>query len=166
MAKLCKICHEKAVPPLGPKDAEILIIGEFPGQAEIDYGVPFVGPTGKILKAELGRVGMDFRQCRVANLWVHAPNKNEACYDFSLSIALKEAKDRKGILLLGSECAKTFLRKGVMDVSGLEVQDDCEMLSAPLIMCAPNPAILFHGGLGEFRLAMDRFSNAIDKYID
>jgi uracil-DNA glycosylase len=57
----CKLCGLYAgartvcVPGDGPKDADILIVGQNPGQQEDREGRPFVGPSGKILKAQLAK---------------------------------------------------------------------------------------------------------------
>ena len=37
----------------GARDAEILLVGEGPGQHEDEQGVPFVGPAGKLLELSL-----------------------------------------------------------------------------------------------------------------
>ena len=82
-------------------------------------------------------------------------------------MALKECQNRKGILLLGSECAKTFLRKGVMEVTGLRVEDECDLFKADVVICSPNPAIVFQptGTVGELRFALERFAEAVDEFI-
>lgn len=160
---LCPACGEEGVAPHGPKDAPILIIGEMPGDEEMEKGRPFVGPTGKVFKAELRRVNIEYALCRVTNIWLHPPTKNESCLKAGIDVALDEAKGRKAILLVGSECAKAFLDIGVMDVSGLQVES--QMLSAPIIFAMPNPAIVFqpNRGVGEIRLALQNFADACEK---
>lgn len=172
MSKLCPICKHVSVPPSGRKDSPILIMGEFPGDSELEWGRPFVGFTGKILKQELARLGMDIKQYRLANLWIHPQRKRddemyEACWNFTLQVALKELQNRKGILLLGSDCAKTFLRKGVMEIAGLRVEDDCDLFKAEVVICSPNPAVVFqpNGVVGELRFALEQFAEAVDEYI-
>jgi uracil-DNA glycosylase family 4 len=39
----------KRVPPSGPIDARLIVLGEAPGTQEIEKGVPFVGPSGAML---------------------------------------------------------------------------------------------------------------------
>lgn len=160
MTKLCPVCAEVAVPPSGDKKSKILIIGEFPGDGELAVGRPFVGYTGKVLRAELNRVGIEFFLCRVANLWLHAPNNDENCYKAGLEIVLDEAKGREAILLIGSECAETFLGLKIMEVSGLQVQSP--MLSCDTVFAMVNPAIVFqpNQGVGEIRLALRKFAEA------
>ena len=160
MTQHCPSCLEDGVPPSGSKEADILIIGEFPGEAEMERGRPFCGATGKVLRNELRIAGIEFTLCRVANLWLHEPNKNENCFKAGLDIVLDEAKGRRAILLVGSECANVFIGKGVMEISGLQVESP--MLSAPIIFAIVNPAIVFqpNRGIGEIRQGLKKFADA------
>lgn len=160
---LCASCASEIVNPRGPKSSPVLIMGEFPGQEELDAHIPFCGYSGKHLRKELALAGLDMGQFRITNLWSHEPNDNEACYEYSLNLCLSEAKDKQIVLLLGSDCAKTFVGKGVMEVSGLLVHSD--ILSAPFVMCCPNPAILQHQPIGEFRLSISKFSKLVKETI-
>ena len=60
----CKLCplHAGArtvcIPGDGPRDAEILVVGQNPGSQEDRQGRPFVGPSGKLLKAQLAKAGL------------------------------------------------------------------------------------------------------------
>lgn len=58
--RACGIC-EKATAPVkgsGPKQAEVLVIGEQPGNEEDLQGLPFVGPAGNVLNEALKQVGI------------------------------------------------------------------------------------------------------------
>lgn len=159
----CPSCNSSLVRASGPKDAEILIIGEFPGDDEMAYGRPFVGAAGKVLRTEMRFAHLEFSMCRITNVWLHTPNKEEDCFKFGMDAVLDEAKDRKAILLIGSECANIFIGKGVMEIAGLELTGP--MLFADLIMACPNPAIVFHPnqGVGEVRLSLKKFALACEK---
>lgn len=163
MSKHCPACAEPAIMPSGPKNSPVLIIGEFPGNDEMEHGRPFTGKTGKILRAELRRIGIEFMLCRVTNLWMHLPNGDESCFKAGLDAVLEEAKGRKAILLIGSECADVFLGKGVMEVAGLETEST--VLSSDLIMASPNPAMVFqpNQGVGEVRFALQKFADACNE---
>jgi uracil-DNA glycosylase family 4 len=103
----CPVCdNDEMVDPSGPAKAKILIIGEFPGKDEIIAGKPLVGPTGRIMRKELAYLDADMRQMRITNLWQHRPNKNEKCFEHGCAEAIKEAKDREAILLVGSDTVK------------------------------------------------------------
>lgn len=159
----CPICHTtEMVFPSGPKDADILIIGDAPGEDEVGKGKPMTGPMGTLLKQELGRVGIDLRMCRKTNLWIHPANKELKCFQYGMDAAIKEAKGRKAILLLGAEPVKVFCGVSVSTVNGLVVKSS--YLSAPLIVAMYNPASVFQRGgvIGEVRLALEKFANKFE----
>ena len=60
----------------GAKDAEILLVGEGPGQYEDEQGIPFVGPAGKLLDDMLEIIGLDRTKVYVANIVKCRPPKN------------------------------------------------------------------------------------------
>jgi len=55
----------------GPKRAEIMLVGEQPGDAEDLAGHPFVGPAGKLLDRALEEAGIDRRAVYVTNVVKH-----------------------------------------------------------------------------------------------
>lgn len=163
----CPICqYDTCVPAFGPKKSPILIIGEFPGEDEIKMGKPLVGRTGGVLRTELGRLGIDLNRMRKGNLWIHPPQKvknvkaeieqKDQCLKYSADLIIQEAKGRQVILLIGSDTVKFFCDQSVMSVSGLLVTSS--YLSAPMIMAMVQPATVFHGGIGEVRLALKKFA--------
>lgn len=52
----------------GAHDAEIMLIGEGPGQREDEQGVPFVGPAGQLLDTMLAIIGLDRTKVYIANI--------------------------------------------------------------------------------------------------
>ena len=57
----CRVCGlsdacTKPVPFSGHNPSPIVVVGEAPGEEEDRRGVPFVGPAGRLLRAELDRV--------------------------------------------------------------------------------------------------------------
>lgn len=70
----CKACglHASArticVDGNGPKDAEILIVGQNPGKQEDRKGRPFIGPSGHILKAQVAKAGLNELKVRYTNV--------------------------------------------------------------------------------------------------
>jgi len=143
----------------GPKRASILIMAEGPGRDEIKKGKPMVGAMGEVLRYELAKANLDMNQMRLTNLWLHPKNKNEDCFKYGLEQAIKEAKNRKAILLIGSDTVLHFCGEKVSEVNGLEVKSS--YLSAPLIFACVQPAMVFHGGLGEVRLSLSKFSRKL-----
>jgi uracil-DNA glycosylase family protein len=75
-AKDCKGCDlwkrgTQTVFGEGARKAELLLVGEQPGDAEDLSGHPFVGPAGKLLDRALAEVGIDRRAAYVTNVVKH-----------------------------------------------------------------------------------------------
>ena len=60
----------------GARDAEILFIGEGPGQHEDEQGVPFVGRGGQLLDDMLEMIHLDRTKVYIANIVKCRPPKN------------------------------------------------------------------------------------------
>jgi uracil-DNA glycosylase len=76
VAKGCRACHlyENATQTVfgeGPRKAEVMLVGEQPGDAEDLAGHPFVGPAGKLLDRALEEAGIDRRLVYVTNVVKH-----------------------------------------------------------------------------------------------
>ncbi|MBC8170293.1 MAG: uracil-DNA glycosylase [Anaerolineae bacterium] len=79
--KICQACrlYEKAhnpVPGYGDIHAEILFIGEGPGENEDRQGLPFVGRSGQYLDYLLNLIGMKRDQVFITNEVKHRPPEN------------------------------------------------------------------------------------------
>lgn len=161
----CPHCDcDNMVLPSGPEDAEVLIISDFPGKDEKKKGKPLVGNAGTVLAKELAYRGLSIRDFRITNVWLHDQTKNKDCEEHGFQEAIKEAKGRKIVLLAGSVATKKFTGQGVLSVSGLQVKSP--MISAPIVMCCPNPASVFNDKklmFGEFKLALDKFSKVVEE---
>jgi len=157
----CPYCGADLVSASGNKHSDVLIVGEFHGETEIEQGVPMCGKMGIVFRSELAYVGLDLKSFRRTNLWLHTPNKNEDCFKMGVEQVLKEAKGKRVILLLGSDTVKYFTGKSVSDVSGLKVQST--MLSAPTILAGFNPANVFHGTVGEVRFLVKKFKEVVEE---
>jgi uracil-DNA glycosylase len=55
----------------GPASAEVIVVGEQPGDQEDRQGRPFVGPAGKLLDRALSDAGIDRRKVFVTNVVKH-----------------------------------------------------------------------------------------------
>lgn len=75
---------------VGPEDAEVLFIGEGPGEYEDLKGEPFVGRAGQFLDQMLSIIGLSRRNCYIANIVKCRPPGNrdplnveqDACNDW------------------------------------------------------------------------------------
>lgn len=74
----CELCATRTnvVFGVGPQDAEILFVGEGPGQQEDLSGVPFVGPAGRFLDDMLSIIGLGRHNCYIANIVKCRPPQN------------------------------------------------------------------------------------------
>ena len=67
----------------GPRNAELMLVGEQPGDREDVAGAPFVGPAGQLLDRALAAAGIDRNRVYVTNIvkhfkWKHGPNPAQA----------------------------------------------------------------------------------------
>ncbi|MDX6541087.1 MAG: uracil-DNA glycosylase [Gaiellales bacterium] len=64
-------CGTQTVFGEGPADAEVVLVGEQPGDREDIEGHPFVGPAGRVLDDALERAGIDRERAYVTNAVKH-----------------------------------------------------------------------------------------------
>ena len=75
---------------VGSTDAQVLFVGEGPGQQEDLKGEPFVGPAGQLLDDMLSIIGLGRHNCYITNIVKCRPPQNrdplpteqEACMPF------------------------------------------------------------------------------------
>lgn len=67
----------KKVPSCGPDDADIVIVGEAPGQDEIMHGCPFVGSSGQELRRMLREADLDDQRIKYINVFQDHPPNND-----------------------------------------------------------------------------------------
>ena len=112
---LCETRHN-VVFGVGARDADILFIGEGPGEQEDLQGEPFVGPAGKLLDDMLSIIDLNRQNCYIANIVKCRPPGNrdpreeeqEACIDYLRSqVALIKPKI---IICLGRIAATRIIR--------------------------------------------------------
>ena len=101
----------------GATDAEILLIGEGPGQNEDKQGIPFVGRAGMLLDDMLEIIGLDRTKVYIANIVKCRPPQNrdplnveqEACIGWlRRQTALLRPKI---IICLGRIAAKAIIKE-------------------------------------------------------
>src|SRR6266581_4593990 len=71
--KACRLWHEATQTVFGEgiEQAEVMLVGEQPGDKEDLAGNPFVGPAGKLLDRALDEAGIDRRKVYVTNVVKH-----------------------------------------------------------------------------------------------
>lgn len=130
-AKRCRACPlwERATQTVfgaGPAAAEVVFVGEQPGDQEDRQGEPFVGPAGSLLREALGQAGIDESKVYFTNAVKHfkwkpqgkrriheRPNREEilACRMW-LEGELAAIKPRV-VVALGATAATTLLGSSV-----------------------------------------------------
>ncbi|BCM91182.1 type-4 uracil-DNA glycosylase [Abditibacteriota bacterium] len=121
---LCRLADTRtlAVPGEGNPQAQIMFVGEGPGEQEDQTGRPFVGRSGKLLTQELVKIGIRREQIFITNIVKCRPPGNRdplgdeivACNDWlSAQIALIEPKF---IVPVGGPSLKTLVspKLGIM----------------------------------------------------
>lgn len=75
----CKVCKKgktgKAVPGEGNPNAKIVFIGEAPGRKEAETGRPFVGRSGKLLRAQITNIGLKETEVFITSPVKYLPKK-------------------------------------------------------------------------------------------
>ena len=74
----CALCQTRhnLVFGVGREDAEVMFIGEGPGEQEDLKGEPFVGPAGKLLDTMLEIIDLDRNKVYIANVVKCRPPRN------------------------------------------------------------------------------------------
>ena len=88
----CRLCETRhnVVFGVGNENADILFVGEGPGEQEDLKGEPFVGAAGKLLDDMLSIIDIDRSNCYIANIVKCRPPQNrdpleteqDACIDY------------------------------------------------------------------------------------
>ena len=112
---LCETRHN-VVFGMGNREADVMFIGEGPGEQEDLTGLPFVGPAGKLLDDMLSIIDLDRNtNCYIANIVKCRPPRNrdpleteqDACIDYlRQQVALVKPKI---IVCLGRIAAKRLI---------------------------------------------------------
>jgi DNA polymerase len=153
----------------GSKNAEVMMVGEQPGDREDIEGKPFVGPAGRVLDKALEEVGIDRDLVYVTNVVKHfkwrprgkrrihqKPNAEEirACRPW-LDSELAIVKPRV-LVCLGSVAAQALLGRQfrVTRERGKFVESPL----APRVTATVHPSSILRAGEDDDRrLAMERF---------
>ena len=81
--KRCGLCQTRTniVFGVGPRNADIMFIGEGPGEQEDLQGEPFVGAAGKFLDDMLSIIDLGRHNCYIANIVKCRPPRNRDPYE-------------------------------------------------------------------------------------
>jgi len=179
-AKMCQACHlwkygTQTVFGEGAPNAQLMFIGEQPGDAEDLAGHPFVGPAGKLLDRALGEAGIDRAAVYVTNVVKHfkweprgkrrihkKPNAAEiaACRPW-LDTEIELVKPR-AIVCLGATAAQALLGRQ-FKVTAHRGEFVPSPLS-PIMLATVHPSSILRAPDDETRrLEMKRFTDDLRK---
>ncbi len=160
--KACKKCplyknRTKAVPGEGNPKAELIFIGEGPGQQEDLQGRPFVGTAGKFLEEMLGSIKLKRGDVFIANVVKCRPPGNrdplpdeiETCWPYLIE-QIKIIKP-KLIITLGRHALQKFIPGlGISSVHGQPKRREIAELGKLIFYPLYHPAAaLYRGNLRE-----------------
>jgi uracil-DNA glycosylase family protein len=161
-------CGTQTVFGDGPDDADLVLVGEQPGDKEDLAGEPFVGPAGRILDEALEAAGIDRSRAYVTNAVKHfkwtprgkarihkTPNVSEqrACRPW-LDQELEVVRP-KVLVCLGATAAKSLLGKDfkVTQQRGQWVESPL----APNVLATVHPSSILRGAPEDRSQNMNQF---------
>eukprot|EP01047_Picozoa_sp_COSAG01_P000025 COSAG01_NODE_1_length_100484_cov_170.446142_25_plen_208_part_00 len=156
-AKSCQSCvlskhRSQVVFGHGPLNADIMLIGEGPGQQEDEVGKPFVGRSGKVLRALILEAGIDCEQevyisntvkCRPPEN--RTPSKLEVAACQGYLIRQIQCIQPKILLLCGAAAMRSVLetKVGITKMRGQWLEAKVAYMQMPLkIMTIFHPSYL------------------------
>lgn len=157
----CIHCSNKTVLPGGLNENGIAVIGESPGPKDIAQGVPFTGMYGQILRNEFNKASLTFDLGVYTNLWMHRVQdsywEDQKHFMWHRARLLETIADCPRVLMIGTELARIFVDQGVGEIVGLEFESKW-LPPGVKATFLPLPSSILHGGIGEFRLGIEKFA--------
>lgn len=135
----CENCpfHSRTVGSRGKIDASIVIVGESPGSTEVREGVPFIGPSGRLLDLMLKSAGIDRRDIYITNAFKCLPPRsrdsdgvkkkdllvNDACRACRGGLLEEvQAHPRRLILAMGNAAARSLSGQWNLNITRIRGQ--------------------------------------------
>jgi len=181
--KACQRCHLRetclnVVPGEGNVNAEIMFIGEGPGENEDKQGRPFVGAAGKFLDDLIAIIEKKREEVFIANILKCRPPGNrdplpeevEACWPWLVE-QIKTIKP-KLIVLLGRHAMERFLpNQKISKIRGQALRREVPEIGKQVFYVMYHPAAaLYQGSLREVLISdfkkIPKVLEAIEKEED
>jgi uracil-DNA glycosylase len=158
----------------GPSNAQVMFVGEQPGDREDIEGRPFVGPAGRLFDTALERAGIDRNQVYITNVVKHfkwrprgkrrihqKPNAEEigACRPW-LDGELDAVKPRV-LVCLGAVAAQALLGRAFRVTRQRGQFVDSPL--APLVTATIHPSAILRMDADQRDAAMDEFVGDLAK---
>jgi DNA polymerase len=140
------------VPPSGPQDARLAIVGQGPGADEAATGEPFIGMSGRHLNKWLVKAGVPRERCAVSNVvWCHLPKNRPPtatemrhCWEAHVGPHLRSLPELRVIAAVGIPAAQQFIPGAKLKTAGTVAPfalDEREVRVVPLV----HPAAIIRG---------------------
>lgn len=115
--KRCSLCETRhhVVFGVGNENADIMFIGEGPGEQEDLQGIPFVGPAGKLLDDMMSIIDLDRTNSYIANIVKCRPPRNRDPLETEQDYCIEYLRNQvalvrpKIIICLGRIAAKRII---------------------------------------------------------
>jgi DNA polymerase len=160
----CDLCRNttNAVPGEGDPYAEVMLIGEAPGQREDKLGRPFVGPAGQFLAELLAAAGLERARVFITNVVKHRPPNNRdplpeeiaACSDY-LTRQIEAINPRIIVTLGRYSMARFFPAAKISQIHG-----QAKVIDGRIVVAMYHPAAALHQQALRQTL-LDDFARAI-----
>ena len=135
----------------GNPNADLMVIGEAPGQEEDHQGLPFVGRSGRLLDRMLASIGRDRSTVYISNILPWRPPDNRKPTPDEVAVCLPflvrhiELIGPKALFLLGGSAAQALLARteGITRLRGQWFEFSSPGLARPVpVMTSFHPAYL------------------------
>lgn len=157
----------------GNSDADIMCIGEAPGQEEDRQGLPFIGKSGKLLDRMLASIGLDRTSVYISNVvpWRPVDNRKPTADEVAVCLPFItrhiELVDPKLLILFGGAAASALLGRseGINRLRGRWFEYSSPGLPRPVaVMPTFHPAYLLRTPAAKREAWRDLL--AVRKHID
>lgn len=150
----------------GPADADLMLVGEQPGDREDREGEPFVGPAGRLLTGALADAGIERRRVYLTNAVKHfkfdqrgkrrihqKPGRTEVVACRPWLLAEIEAVDPRVLVCLGATAAQSLLGSDFRVTAHrgeiLQLPDDLGIGVAPVLLATIHPSAVLRGPVAD-----------------
>jgi uracil-DNA glycosylase family 4 len=117
--EVCPLAKARCAPTTGPKDAKVALVSRSPGKWDAERGVPFSGPSGKVVDHLLAQNGLKRDQIITTNVVLcesdsPPPKAITACHKRLLS----EVANADTIIAAGAEPSRFFTASTIENARG------------------------------------------------
>lgn len=124
--------RDRFVPGVGPLSADLVVVGEAPGEMEVERGEPFVGQAGSQLDAALEAAGVERAEVYVTNVVKVRPPDNRTPHvdEVEAWLPVLDAElariDPAVVVTLGNTATRALLDtdEGITDLRGRRIERD------------------------------------------